>query len=440
VSDRPLDRHRWWLILGAVALGGALLRVVYVVVVARHLPLGADATWYLLQRGSIFDGLGYVDPELLFRAGEAVPTANFPPLYPVYLVAVRAVAGDSETVAQLAGALTGALTVVLTGLLARRFTGATTALVAAGAVALCPALVAADGSLMSETLFVPLVVAAVLLAHLAGTGGGVWSWVGLGATCGLAALTRTEALLLVPLLVLPILWWGRPELRRRLVGALVALVALGAVVVPWAVRNARELGSFTISTVSPDTALAGANCDATYAGPGLGSWDYGCTRPELRRELGEQEWGRRLRAETRDHISEHPGRLPVVVVARELRVWGLWDPSDQVPREVVETRSEWFQWVAWVAGLVVLVGGVAGLAHLGTAGRRDVVVLWAPIAMVVLTAALTHGNTRFSAVAQPVLAVGVAVTVTTLARRGGAGARGRGDGRAVGPVGPSWNS
>jgi hypothetical protein len=121
-------------------------------------------------------------------------------------------------------------------------------------------------------------------------------------------------------------------------------------------------------------------------------------------------------------------------------VWGLWDPSDQIPREVVETRSEWFQWVAWVAGLLMLVGGVAGLANLGTAGRRDVAVLWAPIAMVALTAALTHGNGRFSAVAQPVLAVGVAVTLTTLAGRGAAGVRSRGGGRAVGPVGPSWNS
>ena len=436
MRDRPLDRHRWWLILGAVALGGAALRVLYVLAVARHLPLGADATWYLLQAGSIFDGTGYVDPELLFSSGQAVPTANFPPLYPAYLAAVRAVAGDSETVAQVAGAFSGALTVVLTGVLARRFTRPHTALVAAGVVACCPALVAADGSLMSETLFVPLVVAAVLLAHLAGTGGGVLTWVGLGAVCGLAALTRTEALLLVPLLVLPVLWWGRCGLRQRVLGTVVALVALGAVITPWAVRNAQQLGSFTISTVSPDTALAGANCDATYEGAGIGSWEYRCTHPELRRELGEAEWGRRLRAETRDFVAEHPGRLPVVVAARELRVWGLWDPADQVPREVVETRTEWFQWVAWSAGLVVLVGGVAGLAHLGAAGRRDVAVLWAPVALVALTAALTHGNTRFSAVAQPVLAVGAAVSVTTFVHRG----RGSAGADARAPTGASWNS
>jgi 4-amino-4-deoxy-L-arabinose transferase-like glycosyltransferase len=259
----------------------------------------------------------------------------------------------------------------------------------------------------------------------------VWSWAALGAACGLAVLTRTEALLLVPLLVLPLLWWGRPRLRQRLVGALVALVALGAVVTPWAMRNARELGSFTISTVSPDTALAGANCAATYGGDGLGSWEYLCTRPELRRELGEQEWGRRLRAETRDYVAQRPGRLVVVVAARELRVWGLWNPSDQIPREVVETRSEWFQWVAWGTGLVVLVGGVAGLAHLG-AGRRDAVVLWAPVAMVGLTAALTHGNARFAVVAQPSLAIGLAVTLVML--RGRAAAEPRVE------DGPSWNS
>ena len=177
-----------------------------------------------------------------------------------------------------------------------------------------------------------------------------------------------------------------------------------------------QLGSFTISTVSPDTALAGANCDASFGGAGLGSWDYRCTHSELRRELGEEEWGRRLRADTRDYIAGNVGRLPVVVVARELRVWGLWNPADQVPREVVETRSEWFQWLAGASGLVVLVGGIAGLVRLG-AGRRDVLVLWAPVAMVALTAVLTHGNTRFATAAQPVLAVGLAATVVAFVAR-----------------------
>lgn len=410
------------MLLGGIALGGMLLRALYVLVVARHLPLGADATWYLLQSGSVFDGTGYVDPELLFSSGEAVPTANFPPLYPLYLVAVRIVAGDSETVAQLAGCVTGAATVVITGVLARRFATPGVALLAAGIVAVSPSLVAADGSLMSETLYVPLVLGAVLLAHMAGRGS-TWAWPALGAVCGMAALTRSEAVLLVPLLLVPVLWWSPRPLRTRVLGVLGSAAVALVVVTPWMLRNADRLGSFTISTVSPDTALAGANCDTTFFGDSVGSWEYECTRPELRRELGEQEWGRRLRSDTREFLADHPGRVPVVLTARELRVWGMWDPADQVPREAVETRSEGFQWVVWATGLVVLVGGLAGLVHL-VVERRDALVLWSPVAAVALTAALTHGNTRFATVAQPVLAVGTAVCIGVLVGRPGRGAAG----------------
>lgn len=84
--------------VGIVAALGAAARAVYVLVVARDLELGA-----------IREGHGFVDPETLFTTGETVATANFPPLYPAVLALLQTLFGTSETVAQLSGAVLGAI-------------------------------------------------------------------------------------------------------------------------------------------------------------------------------------------------------------------------------------------------------------------------------------------------------------------------------------------
>ncbi len=389
------------------------MRVAYVLLVARNLELGADATWYLLVGGSIRDGVGFVDPETLFTTGAAIPTANFPPLYPGFLAVVQLLFGSSETVAQLAGAVVGTSTVVIVAFIARSLLDMRTSVVAALLVALSPMLIAGDGSLMSEALYVPLVSAAVLFALLAGRHGRWWAWLGLGISIGLASLTRSEALMLLVLLVAPVLWWSALELRARLLGALVAVAVTGLVIAPWVLRNDSSLGVATISTVSPATALAGANCDATYSGESLGSWEYACTCPDDRVRLGEVAWTDELRSAALDHMRDNAGRLPVVMAARELRVWGLWDPADLVARDVEETRSEWFQWVVRVTGVATLLAGAIGLWRLRDRGREVVVVL-APVVMVATTALVSHGNPRFRTVAEPMVLLGVAVLATAL--------------------------
>lgn len=393
-----------------------MLRVAYVLFVARDIELGADATWYLLVGGSIREGLGFVDPETLFSTGDSVATANFPPLYPAFLAAVQAVFGTSETVSQIAGAFVGAVTVVLAASIARHLAGDRAGVVTAALVALSPMLIAADGSMMSEVMYVPLVTAAVLLALRAGDSGEWWTWVGLGLALGLAALTRTEALMLAVFLVLPILWWARVGVRVRWVGVFGAGLVVLLVVTPWVLRNNSAVGDATISNVSPATALAGSNCDRTYSGESLGSWEFECTQPGDRTRLGEKAWTDGIRADAVDYIGDNLDQLPLVLTARELRVWGLWEPADLVRRDAEETRTAWFQWLVRASAVVSLMGGVAGIWLMRDRGR-EVVVLLGPLAMVATTALLSHGNPRFRTVSEPELLVGMAVLLVTLWRR-----------------------
>ncbi len=389
----------------------------YVLAVSHDVPLGNDATWYFLQSGSIADGAGYIDPELRFATGAEVATAGFPPLYPTWLAVVRSVGFDSVLALQLVGSLTGSLTIVLTGLLGRRLAGSTVGLVAAGAAALSPALVAGDGSLMTETVYVPIVVAVLLLADRARVDQSWGWWVALGVACGAAALTRQEALLVALVVAVPAAALVRSRSWRwRIARMAIVGAATVAVVGPWVFRNGQQVGEATISTASPATSLAGSNCPSTYAGPSIGSWDFACTRSEIRSTMSEAAWTSEIRRDAISYARDNAGRLVVVVPAREARVWGLWDPRDLVARDAAETRSERFQYLVWATGLATFVGGLTGIVVLARAHRR-IAVLVGAVALVAVTSVLSYGNPRFRTVAEPAMLIGMAALAVALARR-----------------------
>lgn len=409
-----LGPRRFGLLLAVAVLVGVGVRVGYVLAVARDVPLGNDATWYFLQSGSIADGAGYIDPEQRFATGAEVATAGFPPLYPAWLAAVRFVGFDSVLSLQLAGAVAGSATIVLTALLGRRLAGPTVGIVAAGAAAVSPALLAGDGSLMTESVYVPIVLAVAVLADRARVERSWGWWLALGGACGAAALTRQEALLIGLVIVVPAAvlvaersWAWR--IGRVAIAALAVLVVIG----PWVLRNQREVGEATISTASPATSLAGSNCDATYSGSSIGSWAFECTGSELRSTMSEAAWTAQVRADAIRYARDHAGRLVLVAPAREARVWGLWDPRDLTRRDADETRSARFQYLVWATGIVTFAGGLAGFVVLARQGRR-IAPLVGVVALVAVTAVLSHGNPRFRTVAEPALLIGLAAALVWL--------------------------
>ena len=160
-----LATRRFTTLLLVVVAVGLLARIAYVFVIGRHVHLGFDAIWYELQGSNLAHGKGYIDPGNYFGSGRHVPTANFPPLWPALLAVADLIHLDSRTRNQLVGAAVGTITVGLTGLLGRRIVGFRTGLLAALLVAISPMLIAADGSLMSESPYVALIIAVTLSAY-----------------------------------------------------------------------------------------------------------------------------------------------------------------------------------------------------------------------------------------------------------------------------------
>jgi 4-amino-4-deoxy-L-arabinose transferase-like glycosyltransferase len=344
-------------------------------------------------------------------------TAEYPPLWPGFLSIGAFFGIDSETGLRLFAAFVGAAGVVIGGLLGRRVGGPAVGLVAAGVLALHPLVFQSDATLMPETLFFGLTGAMVLLA-LAARDEPSWRLLGgLGLVGGLATLTRAEGALLLVLLVVPFV--RMPEWPRRL--GIVALAA-AAVLVPWTARNLVRLDAFVPVSNNLGTALDGANCDPMWHGETVGLWAFepqcfdGFEQDDLV-EDGEAAVAAHHRDEGLEYVGDHLGSLPRVAVVRILRTWGLWNPEQQTFAASFEGRDLDWERAGTAFHLIALLPLAAG--GLIVLGRRRAAwwPLAAPLVSVTVTAAVTYGNQRFRAGAEPALAVLAAVAVVALVGR-----------------------
>src|SRR4051794_32058425 len=162
---------------------------------------------------------------------------------------------------------------------------------------------------MSETLYGLLIALVLLAAYRLRDEPTAWRAVALGAVIGLAALTRAEALLLLPLLLLPRWRWF-----------LVACLATAVVVLPWTVRDWAAFDQPVLISTNDGITIAGSNCPASYHGRELGSFTTSCIAP-VRFPDNEARQAAEYRSDATSYASDHAGRAPVVVAVRVLRLW-----------------------------------------------------------------------------------------------------------------------
>ena len=296
------------------------------------------------------------------------------------------------------------------GLLGRRVGGNAVGLTAAVIAAVYPLFIGADGSLMSETLYGLIIALTLLIALRLIDRPAVPIAAALGVMVGLAALTRTEGLAFLGLLVLPAVWLTGAPVRRRIALAAVACAAALAVIAPWTIRNVQAFDRLVPISTNEGTVLAGANCGQVYGGDDIGGWRLECVSPQ--RSANEGEQGDRWRREGLEYMRDHRGRLPKVATARMLRTWGLFPPGKVV---VNEGRVRWIAALETVMYFLLLPLAVAGVWFLR--GRRELWVLLAPPVIVTLVSAYGWGLTRFRHTADIVIVVLAAVALVEMARR-----------------------
>jgi hypothetical protein len=377
--------------LALVALGALAVRVVAAIATNDHLVQGDAMTFHQVAQ-HLADGDGFRRP---FGPG---PTAEHPPAWEVVLAAADRAGANGYLSHRLIGALLGTVTVVLVGVLGRAGAGARTGLVAAALAAVYPMLWAADVSLMSETLYGTLLAGALLaaLARRAAL---------LGVLLGLAALTRGEALLLVPLLVVPLFWRAPRALA-------VCVAACALVLAPWTIRNLTTFAEPVLVSNNANGLWVGANCPQTYSGPLIGYWRFQCYTPPRRGEDEASYFARQRRIGVR-YLRDHAGRLPAVLGVRLLRLFDAWSLPQSVFINAQEGRAP--RPLPWAIRSAWLVMALAAAGAVVIAKRRGaLLVLLAPVAMVVLVGLATYGTTRFRFAAEPSFCVLAAVALTSI--------------------------
>jgi 4-amino-4-deoxy-L-arabinose transferase-like glycosyltransferase len=252
-SMPPLTRT-----LLAVAVGVALVLRLGLALDAPRSPISGDAVYYDDVAIAVAAGHGWE------RFGHA--TAVHPPAWPAVLGAAYAVTGHDThadpharwRVGRVVNAVLGTVGVALIGLIAFELFGPVIAVVAAAIAVVAPPAAVLGVALLSEPLFVALVLTALYAVLRHRRSPHRWRWlVVAGIATGAAVLTRANgAVLLLPLGLA--VWTGRPRWRVRalLAPAVLVLVAV-LTVAPWTTRNAVAFHAFVPVSTDLGPTLAG---------------------------------------------------------------------------------------------------------------------------------------------------------------------------------------
>jgi 4-amino-4-deoxy-L-arabinose transferase-like glycosyltransferase len=416
--------------LVVVVLGALVVRIAYVFAYRRDFDPGGDAFFYHSGANLLADGKWFISPQF-YKVGIHRQAAEHPPLYLVYL-AIPSLLGIKSVLTHLLwSCLLGAGTVWLVGLLGREVGGARVGIVAAVVAALYPNIWAPDGQLQAETMSMFLTVVIVLLAYRYRRQPGWKRVVALGAACGFGALARSELILFVPLILVPLLWSTRDVARKvkwQWFGASVLTAAI--VVAPWTIYNTTRFAHPILLSAQIDPLLASANCDSVYYGKFQGYFDITCAMAIADKEHitladDESEENAIYRREAVDYIRGHLSRLPEVEGVRLLRIVGLYKTGLYVRADwyVEGRRPYWITWSGlysfWVLTLLAVAGAVVWRRR--RANAPPMYPLLAPILVVVITVLVTYASTRFRTTAEPSIAVLAAVAIDAAWVRFGGG-------------------
>ncbi len=248
---------------------------------------------------------------------------------------------------------------------------------------------------MSEPLALLGVATCMWLAYRFHTTPSALLAIALGAVVGALAMTRSEELALMVLMVMPlVLSAGTIQWRRRVTWLAMAGITCVLVVTPWAIYNSTRFERTVYLSNGLGVTMAYGNCDATYNGELLGYYKSFCTMPAGLSSDQSVKDGQFRHAAIR-YMSDHASRLPVVVAARLGRTFDIYRPFQQSRLEAERGHTPiWVEWIGLIAYWALIPLAVVG----AVAARRRRIPIYPLIALpviVVLAVAPTMGIVRY---------------------------------------------
>lgn len=401
----------------AIGLFALAVRVTYLLAFKHPVSIGGDAYYYHYGANLLVKGYGFIDA-YRFHNGVIAQTADHPPGTILVLAAASVFGMRSFFWHQLEMCLMGSATVIVIAVIARQLAGWRAAVIAGVLAAIYPNLWFNDAMVMSETLVQFTTALAVLAAYR-------W-WADptrrrvavLGVAIGACSLARAEALLFVPLLLIPlILLDRRAAVRERVLQVVLAGATTAVVIAPWVGYNLSRFAEPVTISSGFDPTVTVSNCDKVYYGELTGYWWRQCILDLPVPTKGDIPGiEAQYRKDAFRYIDAHKSRVPTVVVARILRTWGLFRPIQQIRLDTIETRELRFSELG--LGMYALLG-LGTLAALGGLRKRRIPVspILATVGTVTFATAITFGQTRYRASAEVVLVLGAAIAAAWVAGR-----------------------
>ncbi|MFB3909445.1 MAG: tetratricopeptide repeat protein [Candidatus Eisenbacteria bacterium] len=385
----PLADRRTLLILVGILIAGALLRGFYLAEFV-HYPdftvphVDADFHNYW-ARGLAFDQWTppHGEPDPLIRT-----TPYFrPPGYPYYLAALYKLTGPGYVGPRIVQMLLGLVNVFLAFLLGARLRGRIAGLVFAAMMATYWIFIFFEGEFQEPVLMI-LLVLLLAMVLMDWTRQRTWRRAALaGALVGLAGLIRPNALLVLPVIALWMLWVYRRRERplpwRPAIKAIVAAgIATFLVILPATLRNLIVAHDFVLISSNGGINLYIGNnnrADGIVRGalPEIGVLDTCYDWPEIVSNV-ERKVGRPMsHSQVSDYFSKgatnwmlhHPLGVAELAWKKTLLFWGPAEPQDN--KEVDEDRrfSHTLRAIPWNFPLALAIG-LAGAGRLWMERRR----------------------------------------------------------------------
>ncbi len=248
-----------WPALAVVLAAAGVVRLGYVLTLenALNVTFEADPITYDQLARNLLAGQPYVGASFYFPAGTENPTALWDPLYPLFLAGIYALVGHDFLAVRLVQVVLGVASCGLLYVLGRSVFGPRIGLLGAGFAAIYPFFIYYTGQILTETLFIFLILLLLILAHAIAQRRirGTLAVLALGITAGLTVLTRAEALYFAVILIVVLGWWSAPlrtggtaGWRARVISLIALVVVFAATLAPWVGFNYARFDRLFVTT------------------------------------------------------------------------------------------------------------------------------------------------------------------------------------------------
>ncbi|MCZ6767604.1 MAG: glycosyltransferase family 39 protein, partial [bacterium] len=377
-------------------------------------PIGDEIDYHGLAT-HVSDGSGY-------RTATGQATARRPPLYPLFLAGLYKVTGAEIFWGRLVQVLLGVVVVWLSFVVCRKYFDARAAWVTGSLCALNPFLIFISGYVLTENLYMVVILVTLYLGPKPTSLEGSWRLVvSVGLLIGLWALARPSGFAAGVWILFSYMVLGGGDLRRRVQRGVVFFALILLPLVPWAARNKAAMGEWIFFTThGGSTFYQGNNTKVVeipqyrggvaplYMLPGK---DEIAVMNEVERDRASWALGKQFLSENKRHI-------PKLLWWKFQRFWRF--KSDQGMSGV---RSGW--WFDKNSGLGRLAAAfdvgllyaalviplfVAGL-FLTRRRWRDLVFLYGVLLIHALVPLVFHGSLRMRIPIEPIMAMFAAAVI-----------------------------